>query len=145
MVLETEEIQGSKPVTILKVAGVLDATNYQDLIDKARQLYQTGTRALILDFSQVTFMSSSGILALHNIAIMLRGQVSQDIGEGWSESHPISHFIEEETHYEKNLKLLNPQPRVRKSLETTGFDQIIEIFNDRAAALASFQAFPDAA
>ena len=44
MDLELEEIQANIPVTILKVVGVLDATNYQDLIDKARQLYQTGTR-----------------------------------------------------------------------------------------------------
>ena len=97
---------------------------------------------LILDFSQLTFMSSSGILSLHNIAIMLRSETPQDIGEGWSAFHAISHFVEEGTHYEKHLKLLNPQPRVRKSLEMTGFDHIIEIFNDRAAAIGSFQAFP---
>ena len=144
MDLEAEEIQSKIPVTILKVVGVLDATNYQELINKAHQLYQTGTRELILDFSQLTFMSSSGILSLHDIAIMLRSESPQNIGEDSSDSPAISYFVGDETHYEQHLKLLNPQPRVRKSLETTGFDHVIKIFNDRAAAIASFQVFPDA-
>jgi anti-anti-sigma regulatory factor len=143
MTFDTEEIRTGNPVTILKVVGVLDATNYQDLIEKVRQLHQAGTRELILDFSRLTFMSSSGILALHDIALLMRGESPPDIGEGWSAFHAISHFVKEETHDEKHIKLLNPQPRVRKTLETTGFDHIIEIFNDRAAAIASFQLFPD--
>jgi anti-anti-sigma regulatory factor len=144
MTFVAEEIQIGRPITILKVTGVLDATNYQDLIDKAWELYRGGTRDLILDFSQLTFMSSSGIFSLHDIAIMLRGESPPDIGEGWSAFHALSHFVEEETHYEKHLKLLNPQPRVHRTLKITGFDHIIEIFNDRESAIDSFQLFSDA-
>ena len=144
MGFEVEEILTGNPITILKVTGVLDASNYRELIDKARQLRHAGTRELILDFSQLTFMSSSGILSLHDIAIMMRGEAPPDIGEGWSAFHALSHFVKEETHYEKHVKLLNPQPRVRKTLETTGFDHIIKIFDDRAAAIVSFQLSPDA-
>jgi anti-anti-sigma regulatory factor len=143
MTFVAEEIQTGKPITILKVIGVLDATNYQDLIDRAQQLYQTGTRDLILDFSQVSFMSSSGILSLHDIAILMRGKPPPDIGEGWSAFHALSHFVEEETYYEKHLRLLKPQPRVRRTLEITGFDHIIKIFNDREAAIDSFGPFPE--
>jgi anti-anti-sigma regulatory factor len=144
MAFVAEEIQTSKPISILKVTGVLDATNYQELIDKASELYRAGTRDLILDFSQLTFMSSSGILSLHDIAIMMRGESPPDIGEGWSAFHALSHFVNEETHYEKHLKLLDPQPRIRRTLEITGFDHIIEIFHDRDSAIYSFQLFPDA-
>jgi anti-anti-sigma regulatory factor len=139
-----EEVQAGVLITILKGVGVLDATTYQSLIDKTKQLYQAGMRELILDFSQLTFMSSSGILALHDIAILLRGESPPDIGEGWSAFHALSHFIEEKTHFEKHVKLLNPQPRVRKTLEMTGFNEIIEIFNDRKAAITSFQSILDA-
>jgi anti-anti-sigma regulatory factor len=142
MIFKTEEIQTSVPVTILAVEGVLDATNYQDLINKARQIYLAGSRGLILDFTRLSFMSSSGILSLHDIALLMRGEPPADIGEGWSAFHAISHFIEEETHYEKHLKLLSPQSRVRKTLETTGFDRLIEIFYDRDAAIASFYSSP---
>jgi serine/threonine-protein kinase RsbW len=102
-------------------------------------LYQAGTRELLLDFSQLTFMSSSGLLSLHDIALLMRGQQPPDFGEGWSAFHAISHFVEEGSRYEKHVKLLNPQPRVRKTLETTGFDHILEIFDDRDAAIAAFQ------
>jgi anti-anti-sigma regulatory factor len=144
MVIETEEIRASVPVTILMVVGVLNATNYQDLTDKVRQIYQAGSRELIIDFSQLSFMSSSGILSLHDIAILMRGEPPADIREGGSAFHAISHSIQEETYYEKHVKLLNPQPRVRKTLEMTGFDRIIEIFNDRGAAIASFNASTEA-
>lgn len=138
MVIDEEEIQANVPVTLLKVIGLLDASNYQDVIDKSRQLYQAGMRELLLDFSQLTFMSSSGILALHDIAMLMRGEQPLDIGEGWSSFHALSHFVEGESRYEKHVKLLNPQPRVRKTLEITGFDHIIEIFDNRDAAIASF-------
>lgn len=138
MVIDEEEIQANVPVTLLKVIGLLDASNYQDVIDKSRQLYQAGMRELLLDFSQLTFMSSSGILALHDVAMLMRGEQPLDIGEGWSSFHALSHFVEGESRYEKHVKLLNPQPRVRKTLEITGFDHIIEIFDNRDAAIASF-------
>jgi len=144
MTIYKEVVQASMPVTILKLVGVLDATNYQEIIDKARQLYHTGMRQLILDFTQLTLMSSSGLLSLHDIALLMRGEPPPDIGEGWSAYHAISHFIEEETRFEKHVKLLNPQPPVRKTLETTGFDHILEIFDDRDAAIASFQTSPEA-
>jgi anti-anti-sigma regulatory factor len=143
MSIEAEEIHAGIPVTILKVTGVLDATNYQDLIDQARRFYIAGTRDLILDFSQLTFMSSAGILSLHDIALMMRGEPPPGLGEGWSAFHEVSHFVKKGTHYEKHLKLLKPQPRIRKTLETTGFDLIIEIFDDLNTAIASFQPTTD--
>jgi anti-anti-sigma regulatory factor len=39
---------------------------------------------------------------------------------------------------EKYVKLLNPQPRVRRSLEQIGYNRLFDIFTDREAALASF-------
>jgi anti-anti-sigma regulatory factor len=143
MNIYVEEIQTSVPVTLLKLVGILDANNYQELIDKTRQLYQVGTRQLLIDFGLLTFMSSSGLIALHDIALLMRGDPPTDIGEGWSAYHAISHFVADEDHYEKHVKLLNPQPRVRKTLETTGFDHILEIFDDRDAAIASFQTSPE--
>lgn len=70
----------------------------------------------------------------------MRGEQLPDTSEGWSAFHAISHFVEEGCEFENNVnKLLNPQPRVKKTLETTGFDHVFEIFTDRDNAIASFQ------
>jgi anti-anti-sigma regulatory factor len=134
-----EQIQANIPVTILSLTGILDASSYRDVIDKATQLYRTGMRALLLDLREVTFLSSSGIVALHSIALLMRGEQLPDTDEGWNTIHAASHFVEEGCEFEKNVKLLYPQPRVLKTLETTGFDHVFKVFTDRDSAIASFQ------
>jgi hypothetical protein len=37
-----------------------------------------------------------------------------------------------------NVKLLNPQPRVMKVLDTAGFSRFYDIYTDQATAVASF-------
>ena len=42
------------------------------------------------------------------------------------------------TQFEPALKLLSPQPRVAKTLAMTGFDTLLEQFDDRQTAVNSF-------
>jgi anti-anti-sigma regulatory factor len=139
MNITIEQIQAKAPVTIVSLAGVLDVTSYRAVIDRATQLFSAGMRALILDLSGLTFLSSSGIVALHSIALLMRGEQLPDTDEGWNTFHAISHFVEEGCEFEKNVKLLSPQPRVLKTLETTGFDHLFRVFTNRESAIASFQ------
>lgn len=143
MNITTEQVQAHAPITIMKLHGELDASSYLDVIAKARELYQAGTRNLLLDLSDMSFMSSSGLVALHSVATLMRGQEPMDPEAGWSAMHSIAHDIETAAGHEAHLKLLSPQPRVEKTLAITGFNNILEVFTDKQAAITAFDEIRD--
>jgi anti-anti-sigma factor len=127
--------QGKVPVTVIHIQGKLDGSNYKDLIAKAQELYQGGAQNMLIDLSEVDFMSSAGMVALHSIAKLLKGQKLGD-EEGWSLLHSIDR--ERSGGIQKQLKLLNPQPRIAQALELAGFNQLFEIHQDLKLAIASY-------
>ncbi|MBN1147332.1 MAG: STAS domain-containing protein [Anaerolineales bacterium] len=137
MSITVEQAQGKAQVAILAIHGDLDASNYQAVINQARQLYASGTRALLIDMSDMLFMASSGLVALHSIALLFRGKTPPDPEHGWDAFHSIDR--DQDSGVQQQVKLLNPQPRVNKTLEVTGLKAFFEIYTDREAALASFE------
>ncbi len=125
------------PVSVMALHGELDASNYLDVIDYVRQLYQKGTRQLIIDLSDVSFLSSSGLVALHSAALLMRGDEPPSPELGWSAFHAIASDVEQEG-FETCCTLVNPQTRVRKSLEMTGFSAFLHIYNDIDSAVQAF-------
>ncbi len=138
MNITVEQAKGNVPVTILKLQGELDASSYLEVINKAKEIYDDGTENLLLDMSQLSFMASSGLVALHSVALVMRGEEPPDPESGWSAFHAIANEVEGENKFEKHLKLLNPQPRVARTLEIAGFNNIIEVFTDKNSAINSF-------
>jgi anti-anti-sigma regulatory factor len=136
MNITIEQIQGKVPVTILCTQGDLDASNYQDLITSARQVHSTGGRNLLIDMSGTPFMSSSGLVALHTVALLMQGQALPDPELGWGAIHAIGTPADGDAQHQ--VKLLNPQPQVQRALEKTGLKQFFEIFTNRDEAVASF-------
>ncbi|HRQ42612.1 MAG TPA: STAS domain-containing protein [Chloroflexota bacterium] len=133
-----EQVQGRVPVTIMKLAGQLDASCYLDVIETGKKLHQEGVRDLLIDMSEMTFMASSGLVALHNIALLMRGEQPQDPEAGWAAMHAINRDVQNSGGYESHCKLLNPTPSVRKTLDVTGFANLFEIFDGRDEAIAAF-------
>lgn len=136
MTITIDQAQGKVPVTILGVQGDLDASNYQDVIDSATQAYEAGARNVLFDMSDIKFMSSSGIVALHSIALLMRGKELPDPEYGWEAFRTLDR--DRESGIQEHVKLLNPQPHVDRSLELTGLKQFFEIYTDLDTALASF-------
>lgn len=136
MNITVEERQGSVPVTILQTHGDLDASNYEILIDKAQEMYQAGARYILLDMSDTPFMGSSGLVALHSIAMLARGEPPVDRESGWEAFHAIDR--DREQGLQTQVKLFNPQPDVDRVLEMTGLKQFFEIHTDMETAVASF-------
>jgi anti-anti-sigma regulatory factor len=134
--ISTYQVQGRAAITVLRPHGDLDASNYRDLIAKAQEVYNAGARDIILDLSGIPYMSSSGLVALHSIAVMLRGDKPLDPESGWESFRAIDRDLDRG--FQPHLKLLNPQPKVDKVLGMAGFKKLIEIYTDLAAASASF-------
>lgn len=128
------QAQGRVPVTVLQPRGSLDASNYKELIAKGQEVCDAGTRYILLDLGGVSFMSSSGLVALHSIAMMLRGEALPE--SGWDAFRAIGQ--DSDRGVQQRVKLLNPQPNVDKVLTVAGFKQFFEVHTDAETAIASF-------
>jgi anti-anti-sigma regulatory factor len=122
-------------VTILHLEGKLDGANYESLIEEAKKVYEDGARDLILDLSQLTFISSAGLSAIHQVALLFRGEKFPD--QGWGAYHAIDRDRGRGT--QEHIKLLSPSEPVQKVLDVTGFDALFEIYTDLCLATASFR------
>lgn len=138
MEMKSSAVADSPSTVILNLDGELDATNYLDVIARVRQLYDDGARELVLDLSDLSFLSSSGLVSLHSAALIMRGEQPPSPDLGWSAFHAIASDIDQG--FEAACKLVNPQGRVRKTLEMTGFSSFLEIFDTAEAAVQSFKA-----
>ena len=134
MELKTDQSGG---VTILRPQGDIDASNFQSLMDHVQTAYDAGTRRVLLDMSQVPYMSSAGLVAMQGIIKILKGEGSPDPESGWDAFHDIDH--DRESGMQRVFKLLSPQPPVDTALDRVGFKEYIEVHTDEATALSSFQ------
>lgn len=128
--------QGSVPVTVVQPHGDVDASNYAELVSKIESLQKDGAKDFLLDLSDVPFMSSAGLVALHSIANMLRGEKVADVQAGWAALKSIDRS--REAGLQKHVKLLNPQQYVAETFEKAGFTQFFEVFTDVKTAVAAF-------
>ncbi len=127
---------GSVEVTVLRLNGELDGQTYQQLIDRAKELYASGARDILLDMSDLTYVSSAGLVAMHTIALLLRGEAVSDSTNGWASMKSAKTVADEKL--QQHLKLLNPRPEVRSVLEMVGFDRAFEIHSNLDDAVKSF-------
>ena len=136
MEITVKQVQGRAPVTVLQTHGDLDASNYRDLITKAKEVCDEGARDILLDMSDTPLMGSSGLVALHSVAMLVRGEEPPNLEEGMAAFRAA--FADLDKGFEEHFKLLNPQPLVEKTLETTGFNKFLEVHTDLETAIASF-------
>lgn len=103
----------SQEVKLLQVAGYLDAHTFEELEDALGQLHAEGIYKIIVDLSQVDYISSAG-------AGVFIGKLSESQENGG------------------NIVLLNPTNNVRDVFDLLGLTQIFNVADSREAALAAF-------
>jgi anti-anti-sigma regulatory factor len=136
MNISVSQAQGKVPVTVLKLDGQLDGQNYQELIAKAQELYSAGGRDFLLDLSKLTYISSAGLVALHSVALLARGEELPDTEGGWSAYRSMGRSSE--AGMQKHVKLLNPRSEIMNVLDMVGFGNVFEIFTNPDEAVNSF-------
>jgi anti-anti-sigma regulatory factor len=128
--------QGRVPVTVIQPHGDVDASNYAELLNKARELFNAGAKDFLVDLSDVPFMSSAGLVALHSIAMFLRGEQPLDLQSGWGALKSIDRS--RGSGIQSHIKLLSPQEMVNETLEKAGFTEFFNVFSDLKKAVDSF-------
>lgn len=101
-------------VTVLAVAGDIDASTFTQLIEEADRQIGAGNARLVIDLSEVNYISSAGLVALQTIT----GRAAAAGGR---------------------MVLCGLNAQVMKVFEIAGFERMLAIAPDRASAIASFQ------
>jgi anti-anti-sigma regulatory factor len=134
--MNTTVEQASATAAVVTVTGELDASNFGDLIDTGRQLYAAGTQVLVVDLSGLTYMASSGIVALHSLARIFEGQEPPDPEAGWQAMHDVATDVDRGPSI-SGVRLVAPVPAVDRVLDRTGLKRLLPVYDTTAAALAA--------
>jgi anti-anti-sigma regulatory factor len=132
-----ESVDAGVPLTVLTLDGELDASNFERVVEEVRALYADGTRQLLIDLTGLSFLASSGLVALHSIVLVIRGEVPSDPESGWDAFHTLSAEVSSGTS-QSQVQLCGPQPGVARVLSRTGLDRLFRVHPDRATAIAAF-------
>lgn len=124
--------QDREPIAVMRLHGEINASNFMLVADKAQELYMNPARHLIIDLSEVPSISSTGLAAIHKIALLYSG-VPQKVQENANPDFTHSNSAR------RHVKLLNPQPEVDKTLESAGLKLFFKVFHDLDSAVASFK------
>lgn len=119
MNIEVKPEAGRVPVTVMRVSGRINLSNAEEMQKAAQATYDQGARNLLIDLAQVESITSAGLRAILAAVKLFGGEAAR----GKKSPH---------------VKLLQPTESVRQVLKIAGFVDFIEIYNDRAQALASF-------
>lgn len=128
--ITASQIQGDVPVTILHLNGHLHGTTEAELLDRARQALEDGSKYLLLDLSGVEVLTSAGLRAIHNIFNLFTPQ----------DDRAVINQHGEEPYKSPYFKLVCPNPNVYYVLNIAGFLQNILIYNNMEDAANSFTA-----
>jgi len=135
MDINVSQAQGRIPVTVIKIDGQLDGHTYQDLITAAREAYSSGARDFVIDMADLSYISSAGLVALHSVALLARGEELPNPESGWAalKSVPKTATAGKQVH----LKLLNPRSEVQSVLDMVGFSAVFDIYTSLDEAVRS--------
>ena len=107
----TSSVEGD--VTVLDIAGFLDAHTAPRFEEAVQQAVDGGSLRLVVDAAHLTYISSAGLGVFMG-------------------------FFEEIRDQGGDLKISGLSPKVREVFDLLGFDTLFDIVEDRAAAVARF-------
>ena len=130
MELTVSQAQGRVPVTIFRIAGAV--TDNRELETHAQAAYDGGARNILLDLTDVPYMATAGLRALHAIFALLRADTPEESDDATKAGIAAGTFLS------PHLKLAKPSAHVLEVLKAAGYDMFLEIHRDVDQAVASF-------
>lgn len=130
MEITVSQEQGRVPIAVFHITGAV--TDNEELERRAQEAFDGGARNIVLELSQVPYMATSGLRALHTIYEMLRTDAPEESDEATRKGIAAGTFMS------PHLKLVKPTAHVLEVLRATGYDMFLEIHSDLKKAIASF-------
>ena len=125
----------SPDLAVIGLTGELDGSNFEQVIESGRAARDGGATRIVLDLSGLTYMGSSGLVAIHSIALLLRGQEPTSPEDGWQALHDLAGAAHEGI--KDALTLAGPPPSVERVLDRSGMLGLFQVHADRASAVAA--------
>lgn len=122
----------SADVAVIALDGELDGSNFERVIDAGRAARDGGARRVVLDLAGLTYMGSSGLVAIHSIALLLAGKEPTSPEDGWQAIHDINQQVGDG---DPGVILAGPQGSVQRVLDRSGMAELFPIHPDRVTAL----------
>ncbi len=107
-------------VDILSVSGRLTAAEVPALRGQLNQLFDQGRFRILLDFSDLEYISSPALRVLIEARRRAREQKLSDRGD------------------RGDVRIINPPPRIREVFDLTGFTSLFQIYDNLIDAVGSF-------
>jgi anti-anti-sigma factor len=139
MNITVDHPDGRPTLAILRLEGDLDASNFETMIEAGTKAESEGASDILVDLRAVGFMGSSGLVALHSVALLLSGGEGDDVAAGWEAQHAMARSVE--GGMQSHLKVLlsdDPASPLARVMDRTGMSRFIEVFTDESAAMAAF-------
>lgn len=134
-----DRVEARVPVTVLRLQGDLDSSNFETLIDEGRRIYEAGDRDLLLDLRQVAYMGSSGLVAIHALVLTFNGGEPPGPDAGWEAHHAIARSVEGGMQpHVKVLLSADPSSPIPRVFDRTGMNRFIDVRTDEQDALGAF-------
>jgi len=127
----------SANLAVIALNGELDGSNFEQVIEAGRIAVAAGASRVVLDLGGLTYMGSSGLVAIHSIALLTRGREPISPDDGWQAIHDIG---SEAADGEATLHLAAPGPSVSRVLDRSGMTSLFPVHPDRDAAIAAASA-----
>jgi len=100
LTIRVSQMEGRVPVTVIHVSGDIDANTHHELDAKASELLEGGASHILLDMSEVSYMSSAGFRSMHKMHTALNGRSDKS----------------------SCLKLFKPSEEAKRLMKAMGFD-----------------------
>jgi anti-sigma B factor antagonist len=131
MEISVSHEQGRVPVTVLRIKGDINRATADQVQAQARQVFEAGARNIVLDLSEVPYMSSAGIRVINDLFNLVRDSAAET-------DEAMRQGLRDGTYKSPHLKLLNPTRHVQEVLNMAGIDMFLEIYGNLKDAVASF-------
>lgn len=122
-------------LAVIGLEGELDGSNFERVIDAGRAALAGGASRVVLDLGRLTYMGSSGLVAIHSIALLTRGREPVSSDDGWQAIHDIG--SEANDLGDPTVHLAAPQPAVSRVLDRSGMTSLFPVHADRESAVAA--------
>ena len=110
MQIVTRQIDG---VTVIDMAGRLDTSTSGNAYDEMVEIAQSGVTNVVLNLDKTEYISSAGLRVILMAAKLLKSSKGE-------------------------MKICHANGVVKEVLETSGFNHIIDLYDDEKGAIAAF-------
>lgn len=125
----------STDVAVIGLFGELDGSNFEQVIDAGRAARDAGAQRIVIDLAGLTYMGSSGLVAIHSIALLMRGQEPTSPEDGWQALHDLGTAAAGDA--APGVMLAGPPPSIERVLDRSGMLGLFPVHSDRDSALAA--------